>query len=90
MVEKGGKQHLLPPEKAQKESKMKGKNLKKKAKTPLESLVFHAKNRKNQCKMKKISSFIKSPAPVLGLSKPLLFASISRILAMISIVFLAE
>lgn len=42
-----------------------------------------------QCKMKKITSFIKSPAPVLTLFKPLLFASTSLIFAMISIVFLA-
>lgn len=45
---------------------------------------------KNQCRMKKMSSFISSPASVFGFSIPLLFASISLSLEIICIVFMPE
>jgi len=43
-----------------------------------------------QCKIKKISSFTRSPAEVFWLSKPLLLASISLILEIIWRVFMGE
>lgn len=52
-------------------------------KTAQKSAVF-------QWRMKKISSFISSPAGVFGLSRPLLLASISLILEIICITFIPE